>query len=224
VLTSATLKAWPGQIVALLGRVGAGKSTLLKICAGLLKSDNGWVRLNGDLFTRPRLSQLAGKGLFYLSDEQNLVPQMTLQAHLDAVQNRFGSGDSEGAIASLRLSDLLLRKAKTYSGGERRRAELALSLVRNPACLIVDEVFRGIDPIAVELMGGTLQTLAGRGCAIVISGHEMRAILPYADTITWVTAGTTYDLGKPSDAFRNENFRREYLGATAAEEVPASRA
>ena len=63
--------------------------------------------------------------------------------------------------------------------------------------------------------------MAGRGCAIVISGHEMRAILPYADTITWVTAGTTYDLGKSSDAFRNENFRREYLGATANEEMPA---
>jgi ABC-type multidrug transport system ATPase subunit len=221
VLTSATLKAWPGHIVALLGRVGAGKSTLLKICAGLLTSDNGWVRLNGELFTRPRMSQLAGKGLFYLSDGQNLMPYMTLQAHLDAIENRFGIGDSEDAIASLRLSDLLSRKASTYSGGERRRAELSLALVRNPACLLVDEVFRGIDPIAVELMGGALRTLSGRGCAIVISGHEMRAILPYADTITWVTAGTTYDLGKSGDAFRNEKFRREYVGATASEEMLA---
>ncbi|HMG70303.1 MAG TPA: ATP-binding cassette domain-containing protein [Gemmatimonadaceae bacterium] len=212
VLTSATLRVWPGKIVAIVGRVGAGKSTLLKICAGLLASDSGWVRLNGELFTQPRLSQLAGKGLFYLRDRQNLVPRLSLQAHFDAIQYRFGAGDTQGAVASLRLSDLLHRPTRTYSGGESRRAELALALVRNPLCLIVDEVFRGIDPIAVEMIGESLQTLARRGCAIVVSGHEMRAILPYADTVTWVTAGTTYDLGIPSEALKIENFRREYLG------------
>lgn len=219
VLTSATLRVWPGKIVALVGRVGAGKSTLLRICAGLLASDSGWVRLNGRLFTRPRLSQLAGKGLFYLSDGQNLVPRISLQAHFDAIQCRFGARDTQHAITSLRLSDLLLRPARTYSGGERRRAELALALVRNPTCLIVDEVFRGIDPIAVDLIGESLRTLAGRGCAIVVSGHEMRAILPFADTVTWVTAGTTYDLGNSSEALQNETFRREYLGAASADEM-----
>jgi len=216
ILTSATLRVWPGKIVAVVGRVGAGKSTLLRICAGLLASDSGWVRLNGQLFTQPRLFQLAGKGLFYLSDRENLVPNLSLQAHFNAIQYRFGAGDTQGAVESLRLADLLLRPARTYSGGERRRAELALALVRNPICLIVDEVFRGIDPIAVELIGESLRTLARRGCAIVVSGHEMRAILPYADTITWVTAGTTYDLGSASEALTIENFRREYLGDAGA--------
>ena len=218
VLTSATLRVWPGKIVAMVGRVGAGKSTLLRLCAGLLESDSGWIRLNGQLFTQARLSQLAKKGLFYLGDWQNLVPRLSLQAHFDAIQYRFGAGDTHHAVASLRLSDLLLRPARTYSGGERRRAELAIALVRNPICLIVDEVFRGIDPIAVELIGESLRTLARRGCAIVVSGHEMRAILPYADTVTWVTAGTTYDLGSPSEALKNEKFRREYLGDAGADE------
>jgi ABC-type lipopolysaccharide export system ATPase subunit len=77
----------------------------------------------------------------------------------------------------------------------------------------VDEVFRGIDPIAVDVMGRSLKTLAARGCAIVVSGHEMRAILPIADVVTWVTAGTTYDLGSATDAMANHNFRREYLGS-----------
>jgi ABC-type multidrug transport system ATPase subunit len=213
VLTSATLRVWPGKIVALLGRVGSGKSTLLKLCAGLLEPHDGWIRLNGELFTHPRLSQLAGKGLFYLSEDKNLVPAITLQQHFDAIQYRFGAGDTEHAIESLQLSDLLLRRPRSYSGGERRRAELGLALVRNPACLLVDEVFRGIDPIAVDLMGQSLRTLAARGCAIVVSGHEMRAILPIADAVTWVTAGTTYDLGAASEAMANHNFRREYLGA-----------
>jgi len=219
ILTSATLRVWPGKIVAVVGRVGAGKSTLLRICAGLLASDSGWVRLNGEQFTQPKLSQLAGKGLFYLGDRENLVPGLSLQAHFDAIQYRFGAGDTQGAVASLQLADLLLRRARTYSGGERRRAELALALVRNPICLIVDEVFRGIDPIAVELIGEALRTLARRGCAIVVSGHEMRAIVPYAETITWVTAGTTYDLGSPSEALKIENFRREYLGDVGADRV-----
>ncbi len=219
VLTSATLRVLPGQMVALLGRVGSGKSTLLKICAGLLASNSGWVRLNGQLFTHPRLSKLASEGLFYLSDRPNLVPNFNLQEHFEAVQARFGPGDRESAIESLRLSDLLLRRARTYSPGERRRAEIALALVRNPICLLVDEVFQGIDPIAVELIGESLRTLARRGCAIVVSGHEMRAILPYADAVTWVTAGTTYDLGKVADALRNQNFRREYLGGASGKEI-----
>jgi ABC-type multidrug transport system ATPase subunit len=185
----------------------------LKICAGLLEPHDGWIQLNGHLFTHPRLAQLADKGLFYLGEDKNLVPALTLQQHFDAIQHRFGAGDTEHAIASLQLSDLLLRAPLTYSGGERRRAELGLALVRNPACLLVDEVFRGIDPIAVDLMGRSLRTLAARGCAIVVSGHEMRAILPIADTVTWVTAGTTYDLGSPTDAMANHSFRREYLGA-----------
>jgi len=213
VLTSATLRAWPGKIVALLGRVGSGKSTILKICAGLLEPHDGWIQLNGQLFTQPRLSQMAGKGLFYLGEDKNLVPGITLQEHFDAIQYRFGAGDTEHAIESLQLSDLLRRASRTYSGGERRRAELGLALVRNPACLPVDEVFRGIDPIAVDVMGRSLKTLAGRGCAIVVSGHEMRAILPIADAVTWVTAGTTYDLGNATEAMANHNFRREYLGS-----------
>jgi ABC-type multidrug transport system ATPase subunit len=212
VLTSATLRAWPGKIVALLGRVGSGKSTLLKICAGLLEPHDGWIQLNGRLFTHPRLSQMAGHGLFYLGEDKNLVPAITLQQHFDAIQYRFGVGDTKHAVESLQLTDLLLRRPLTYSGGERRRAELGLALVRNPGCLLVDEVFRGIDPIAVDLMGRSLRTLAARGCAIVVSGHEMRAILPIADSVTWVTAGTTYDLGTASEAMANHNFRREYLG------------
>jgi branched-chain amino acid transport system ATP-binding protein len=212
VLTSATLRVLRGQIVALLGRAGSGKSTLLKICGGLLASNSGWVRLNGRLFMRPRLSRMASEGLFYLSDGPNLVPSLKLQEHFDAVQFRFGPGDRKSAIESLRLSELLLRRAGMYSPGERRRAEIGLALVRNPTCLLVDEVFQGIDPIAVELIGESLRTLAGRGCAIVVSGHEMRAILPYADTVTWITAGTTYDLGSVSEAMENQNFRREYLG------------
>src|SRR5258708_22654248 len=142
VLTSATLRAWPGKVVALLGRVGSGKSTLLKICAGLLEPHDGWIQLNGQLFTKPRLSQMAGKGLFYLGEDKNLVPGITLQEHFDAIQYRFGAGDTEGAIASLHLSDLLRRAPRTYSGGERRRARLGPPLARKPAFLLVAAVCR----------------------------------------------------------------------------------
>ena len=101
-----------------------GPQQLLGVGDALLEPHDGWIQLNGQLFTQPRLSQMAGKGLFYLGEDKNLVPGITLQEHFDAIQYRFGAGDTEHAIASLQLSDLLRRAPRTYSGGERRRAVL----------------------------------------------------------------------------------------------------
>jgi len=130
------------------------------------------------------------------------------------IQRRYGLIEPELATEALRVTSLIASRTGTYSPGERRRAEIALALVRNPVCLIVDEGFRGIDPIAVEAISSALRTLAQRGCAIVVSGHEMRAILPIADTITWVTAGTTYEFETAEKAVQDERFQREYLGNT----------
>jgi ABC-type multidrug transport system ATPase subunit len=198
--------------VALLGRIGSGKSTLLKLCAGLLAPTGGWIRFRGEQLTRPRLFRLASRGLFYLGEETNLVPTLTLAEHVALIRQRYEGIEQDVATETLQVTSLLQSPTGSYSPGERRRAEIALALVRNPACLIVDEAFRGIDPMAVEVISGALRTLAQSGCAIVVSGHEMRAILPIADTVTWVTAGTTYEFETVEKALQNERFQREYLG------------
>lgn len=224
VLSSATLQLRAGTVTGLLGRMGTGKSTLLRICAGLLESDGGWVRFRGRQHQRPRLAELARDGLYFLGDQRALVSRLTLRAHLELVARRFGSGGRSDAVELLRVAPLLDVRTGALSGGERRRAEVALAMTRAPHCLLADEPFRGIDPLAVELLGTAFRELAGRGCAVVVTGHELPSIVPYVDEVVWMTAGTTHPLGTPEAAWRHHAFQREYLGPGAVAAGPPGRA
>jgi ABC-type multidrug transport system ATPase subunit len=223
VLTSATLHATGGRVTALLGRMGAGKSTLLAVCAGVLAADSGWVAFGGRREQRPRHAALAAAGLLYLADARNLLDAPTVRAQYAFVTHRFPGGSLDRAVELLRLHELLDRKPPTLSGGERRRAELGLALVRAPRCLLADEPFRGIDPLAAELLGRALHALADDGCAVVVTGHEVSTLMPWADDVVWVTAGTTHPLGAPAAAWRDDTFRREYLGPALAAAGPPER-
>jgi lipopolysaccharide export system ATP-binding protein len=215
VLTAASLAVQSGEIVGLLGRMGVGKSTLLKICAGVMAPDSGWVRFAGVQYFRPRLHELAPRGMYFLAESRNLANNLSLRCHLDVLERRYGSRNRDEVVALLKLESLLNQPAYTLSGGERRRAEIAVAMTREPTCLLADEPFRGIDPIATELIGRALQHLAKSGCAVAITGHEIRSFLPFLSSVVWMTAGTTYALGSPSDAWKHDRFRLEYLGAGA---------
>lgn len=211
ILSAATLSAQHGAVTALLGRMGAGKSTLLRICAGLLAPDTGWVRFAGRQHFRPRLHQLAADGLFYLPDQHTLLPHRPLREQLDLAAARFGRATLDDAVGRLELRLLLDRRPASMSGGERRRAELGLACLRAPGCLLADEPFRGIDPIAAEIIGTALRHLAASGTAIVVTGHEIPTLLPFADEVVWSVAGTTHALGSPAAAREHDGFRRDYL-------------
>jgi ABC-type multidrug transport system ATPase subunit len=217
VLSSASLRVPEGKIVGLLGRMGEGKSTLLKTCAGMAQPDSGWIRFAGVQYFRARLSTLAARGMYYLADDNNLASSLTLRAHIRVVERRYGMANSDQIIAQLKLEPLLDSLPAALSGGEQRRAELAVAMLRRPLCLLADEPFRGIDPLTAELVGSALRQLSAAGCGIVLTGHEVRTLLPYVDTIAWMTAGTTYDLGTPESAWRNEQFQRAYLGPLATD-------
>lgn len=212
VVTAAALEVHTGDIVGLLGRMGVGKSTLLKICAGVTAPDSGWVRFAGVQHVRPRLHELAPKGMYYLAEGRNLASNLSLQGHLDVLQRRYGGRSSGEAIELLKLESLLDQPAHSLSGGERRRAEIAVAMARRPTCLLADEPFRGIDPISAELIGRALQHLAGYGCGVVITGHEIWSFRPFLSSVVWMTAGTTYPLGSPAEAWKHDRFRLEYLG------------
>ena len=212
VLHAATLRLVPGQLRALVGRNGAGKSTLLRIAAGLLPADHGVVQCDGTALLRPRLPQLARRGLFLLPDHDLLSGSLTLAGHLALVAETFGVGQDPAVIDTLRLRDLLTRRPHQLSGGERRRAELAVAAVRRPRFLLADEPLRGITPIDCDLLLRVFRDLAAKGCAVVVTGHEVGALLEGVDHITWCTDGTTYELGRPDVAASHERFRQEYLG------------
>lgn len=211
VLSSARLEAHPGALTFLVGRNGSGKSTLLKIVAGVLEPDHGLIRFNGEVLGRPRLHRLAQFGLFYLPDREILSTSFSIRSQLEMVYSRFGGADPDGVVRDLGISELVDQVPRQLSGGELRRAELALALVRRPACLIADEPLRGIDPKDREELVLILRRLAVDGTAVVVSGHEVQTLMDAADEVVWVTSGTSYSVGSAKKALAHERFRREYL-------------
>lgn len=210
VLKSATVWGYAGRVTVAFGRNGAGKSTLLKVGAGVLRADSGVVHFRGKAYQRPRLHRLAQDGLFYLPARGLLSPRWSLQDHLDAVSWRFEA--ESGAPPELDVFGLVERQPHQMSGGERRRAELAIAWAREPICLLADEPLAGIHPRDAEIIASALVAMARSGCAVVVTGHEVPHLMRIADEVVWVTAGTTHGLGTPAAASAHDQFRREYLG------------
>jgi ABC-type multidrug transport system ATPase subunit len=223
VLTAASLRAQRGEVRVLFGRNGIGKSTLIKIAAGLVRADAGAVHIDGHVLLSPSLAQLARLGLFYLPDHELLSPSMTLGAQLEMYERRYGQRSVHEAARMAMVEPFLDRRPGGLSGGELRRAELALALVRRPACLLADEPYRGIAPKDHEMLHGIFRAMAADGCAVVVTGHEIESLLELADHITWSTSGTTYELGPPAAARAHERFVMEYAGPRSVDVRPHPR-
>jgi ABC-type multidrug transport system ATPase subunit len=217
VLSSAYLEARAGGVTLLVGRNGAGKSTLLKIAAGWLQPDHGFVEFAGERHLRPQLARFARQGLFLLPVEHALLsPGFTLGQHIDALEHRFGSrADRRAALERLGIAELEHVPCAALSGGERRRAELALAWLRRPVCLLVDEPLRGVDPKDRETIVAVVREIAAQGCAVVASGHEVDWILEMGDEFVWVHDSTTERLGDRAGAEAHWHFRKGYLGKGA---------
>lgn len=212
-LTSASLSAHRGSITALVGRNGAGKSTLLKICAGWISADHGVLTYRGRTYARPRLHELARAGLCLFPAEQPLLStSFLLGEQLRAVARQSRSTALQEVIERFRLGPLLNLRPPALSGGQRRRASFAAVELIAPYCLLADEPLRDLAPLDAELVSASLRSLRGKECAIVVTGHEMNSIFDLADEVVWVTAGTTHNLGTPTTARENWQFRREFLG------------
>lgn len=213
ILSSASLRAVPGELRILLGRNGIGKSTLLKIAAGCIAPDSGSVNFAGRAYLSVSLRDLAAKGLFYLPDHNLLSTAFTVRQQLEMIRCQFDGADSTEAADLMGIAEHLDKRPFELSGGEQRRAELAAAFVRRPLCLLADEPYRGVAPKDAEDLTRAFVSLAADGVAVVITGHEVPTLLDAADHVTWCTSGTTYELGPPQLAIRNEPFRREYLGS-----------
>ena len=213
ILSSASLRAVTGELRVLLGRNGAGKSTLLRIAAGQVEPDTGHVHWNGEALSRASLPVLARRGLFYLPDHDLLSDAFTVRHQLEMLRRSYGGLSTEEAARRTGVELDLDKRPRALSGGELRRAELAAVLVRQPRCLLADEPYRGIAPRDAEVLTGVLRELSAAGVAVVVTGHEVPTLLAAADHVTWCVSGTTYELGAPELAARNERFCREYLGA-----------
>lgn len=214
VLISAYLEARGGELTALVGRNGAGKSTLLKIAAGWTRADHGFVEIAGVRHHRPAAAVLARAGVFLLSSDRSILsPRFTPREHADAVEARFGAGGRAAIFGRLGLASFDTVPCGRLSGGERRRAEVAVALLRRPTCLLADEPFRGLDPQDAEILRDVLCGVAAEGCAVVFTGHETGWMLDLAGRVVWLHDGTTELVGSGRDAAASWRFRRGYLGA-----------
>lgn len=215
VLKSATLWAKAGSVTVLLGRNGSGKTVLIKCALGLMRADRGVVHYSGESYLRPRLHRFARRGLFYLPDYDLLSRRLRIGAQLDLMATRYRQPPGGNWVERLGVADLLERYPHQVSGGERRRAELALAMVRRPSCLLADEPLGEIEPKDRPTVGEALRELAAMGCAVAITGHEVEDLLRIGDEIIWMVAGTTHGLGTPEEAKGHREFQRDYLGPRA---------
>jgi ABC-type multidrug transport system ATPase subunit len=213
VLKSATAWAIPGGVTVLFGRNGSGKSTLLKSSLGLLGAESGIVRFDGETYPRPRLHHLARLGLMYVPDRGLLSRRRTLRWHHSLLKLQMRADLRPGAVGAMGMEGLLDRRKDQMSGGERRRADLSLVLARGPRCLIADEPLAGLEPGDKETVSGAIRALADRGCAVLVTGHDVEALMDLSDDVVWVVGGTTHWLGSPETAREHFQFRQEYLGS-----------
>jgi ABC-type multidrug transport system ATPase subunit len=190
VLRAAYVDAVPGAVTALVGRSGAGKTTLFEILVGRRHPDAGQVRWDGAPVPRPSLAGLARRGLFYHPDRSWLAAGLTAADHF-ALAVPGGRDAWEPVAESLGVTAWLERRVGVLSGGELRLTELALGVALRPRVALLDEPFRGLEPLHRERVAGALRALAAGNAAVLYADHDVVSVLRTADRLFSLEAGQT---------------------------------
>lgn len=207
------------EIVGLLGRNGAGKTTSFRMTIGMIDADGGEVVFDGEDVTGLPMYLRARRGMGYLSQEPSVFVRMTVEQNLLAIlETRPGSRRDRRRRATELLEQFGLthkahHAARTCSGGERRKLEIARALVTDPTLILLDEPFSGVDPIAVEDLQREIRRLAQAGIACLITDHNVQQTLRVCDRAYIIDDGTVFAQGSPRDLINNEMVRRVYLGS-----------
>jgi lipopolysaccharide export system ATP-binding protein len=209
----------PGEIVGLLGPNGAGKTTSFRMVLGMVRPDDGQVFLRDQDVTRMPIYKRARRGVAYLPQEPSVFRRMTVEQNLLAILETLAlpratrKSRMEELIAELDLDRVRKSRAEVLSGGERRRLEIARSLVHEPRLLLLDEPFAGVDPITVQEIQGILRRLRReKGLAILLTDHNVRETLAITDRSYIIAFGKILRHGPPSALVRDEVVRKTYLG------------
>jgi lipopolysaccharide export system ATP-binding protein len=218
VVDGVELEIRQGEVVGLLGPNGAGKTTTFYILVGLARPDSGHVLLNGDEITDLPMYLRARSGISYLPQEPSVFRQLTVEENLLAVLETLPLTAEqqrdrlEELLARMGLETLRYNRAYTLSGGERRRLEIARSLVLQPAFVLLDEPFSGIDPLTVGELQSVIRELSKGGIGVLVTDHNVRETLNVTDRAYIITHGKIFRAGTPADLSRDSEVRRVYLG------------
>lgn len=209
-----------GEIVGLLGRNGAGKTTSFRMTIGMIPPDDGMVMFDGVDVSRMPMYKRARSGMGYLSQEPSIFRRLTVRDNIMAILEtmKLARAARKERCAHLleqfHLSHLAGQLARTLSGGERRKLEIARALVTNPTMILLDEPFSGVDPIAVEELQHEIRGLKDRGISILLTDHNVRETLTVTDRSYIMDSGKILREGPPRDLINDEVVRRSYLGHT----------
>jgi lipopolysaccharide export system ATP-binding protein len=207
-----------GEVVGLLGPNGAGKTTTFYILVGLARPDSGRVLLNDDDITDLPMYLRARRGISYLPQEPSAFRQLTVEDNLRAVLETLPLTPEqqrdrlEELLAQMGLETVRLNRAYMLSGGERRRLEIARSLVLEPAFILLDEPFSGIDPLTVVDIQKIIADLGRAGIGILITDHNVRETLAVTDRAYILQGGRIFRSGTPAELSADGEVRRVYLG------------
>lgn len=208
-----------GEIVGLLGPNGAGKTTSFYMIVGLVRMDSGSISLDGTDLSRAPMHARARAGIGYLPQEASVFRKLSVRDNLKAVVElrRNLSRESRRQLVDRLLEEFRLRevaasRGEQLSGGERRRVEIARALAAEPAFMLLDEPFSGVDPISVADIKDEIRDLARRRIGILITDHNVRETLDICDRAYIVNDGHIIAAGDAEAILSDETVRSVYLG------------
>lgn len=207
-----------GEIVGLLGPNGAGKTTTFYMVVGLVRPNYGKVVFRGEDITNDPVYKRARKGLGYLAQEPSIFRKLSVWDNVMAILETLPLSSKERKARAKELLepfDLMKvadQPAYTLSGGERRKLEIARALVRNPAILMLDEPFAGVDPLSVNEIQDIIRRLAKKGLGIIITDHNVRETLSVVDRAYMVYNGRLLKEGTTEELIKDDDVRSRYLG------------
>jgi lipopolysaccharide export system ATP-binding protein len=207
-----------GEVVGLLGPNGAGKTTSFFMIVGLITPDSGRVMIDTEDITSLPMYERARRGVSYLPQEASVFRKLSVEDNLMAILETLPMSGRERRerlnqlIDQLGLETVRHNKGYVLSGGERRRVEIARSLVIEPSFLLLDEPFSGIDPIQVLELQRIISDLKRAGIGILVTDHNVRETLAVTDRAYIINNGKIFRSGSPEELGHDPEVKRVYLG------------
>lgn len=219
VVNHVNVKVEQGSIVGLLGPNGAGKTTTFYMIVGIINPDEGDVAVDGTSLAGMPIHQRARFGIAYLPQEASIFRKLTVWDNLmSLLETRKDltpeerEEKAENLLREFHIGHVRDTRGDALSGGERRRAEIARSLTMDPAFILLDEPFAGVDPLAVEDIQSVVLHLKTRGIGVLITDHNVRETLRIVDNAYILSEGKVLLEGTARDIAESPIARKSYLG------------
>ena len=219
VVNDISISLQENSVIGLLGPNGAGKTTTFYMIVGLIKSNSGVIKIDGQNITSLPMHMRSDLGISYLPQEASIFRNLSVKDNILAIletrknltpkklNNKF-----EFLVNTLKIEHILSSKGVSLSGGERRRVEIARSLAIDPKFLLLDEPFAGIDPLSVIEIQKIIKDLVKSNIGVLITDHNVRETLKVCNQAYIINSGKVIAHGKPSDIIKDKIVQDVYLG------------